>query len=412
MNNENILLQRSELSSQMTLGDGPGNNLRDEADDVPIAKVNTLERLHHMTWAWYTMTMSTGGIALLIQNTPHRFKGLDIIGRIVFILDLTLFTLITTAITLRFIIFQGSFSRSLRHPTEGLFIPCAMLSVATLISGIHDYGTPYAGEWLTKIIRIFFWIYSAMSLVTAIAQYLFLFSGRKHLTTLSMTPSWILPVFPAMLSGTIASIITSNQPVEEVLPILIAGLSCQGLGLFVSVFMYGIYLDKLMTSGLPAAAMRPGMFIAVGPPSFTALALIGLSKATPKIFPSYSIISGISNPELIPDILQIVALAFAIFLWMLAFWFFSISVVAVVRGAIYKGMGFHLTWYCFVFPNVGFTIALIEIGKSLQSEGILWVGSIMTALLVVIWLAVTICHARAVWQRKILWPGRDEDRDS
>ena len=64
-----------------------------------------------------------------------------------------------------------------------------------------------------------------------------------------------------------------------------------------------------------------------------------------------------------------------------------------------------------MFPNVGFTIATIEIGVELKSEGILWVSSAMTILLVVIWLFTLVSLVKAVWIRQIIWPRRDGDKD-
>lgn len=213
-----------------------------------------------------------------------------------------------------------------------------------------------------------------------------------------------------MLAGTIASSIASTQPPGHALPIIVAGLAFQGVGFMVSTFMYAIYISRLMTSGLPIPSMRPGMFIAVGPPSFTGLAILGMSAATRKIYPGYTTITDVINPGNISDIFRVVALTFAIFLWVLSFWFFSISLVAVLTGLKGK-MEFHLSWYCFVFPNVGFTIALIDIGSALQSSGILWLGSAMTILVVLIFLFVMGSHVKAVLRGKIMWPGRDEDHD-
>lgn len=104
--------------------------------------VTLRERLHHFTWAyvsrinilhgenthltllsWFTLTMSTGGIALLLAVTPHTFPGLKTIGKIVFVFDLTLFLLLSTLILARFIMFPGTFTHSVYHPTESLFIP-------------------------------------------------------------------------------------------------------------------------------------------------------------------------------------------------------------------------------------------------------------------------------------------------
>lgn len=67
-------------------------------------------------------------------------------------------------------------------------------------------------------------------------------------------------------------------------------------------------------------------------------------------------------------------------------------------------------WWAFVFPNAGFTIATIRIGEQLESEGILWVGSAMTILLVAMWLFVLVSNIKALIQRKILMPGLDEDK--
>ena len=96
---------------------------------------------------------------------------------------------------------------------------------------------------------------------------------------LKVTPAWILPVFPVMLSGTVASVIAKYQPSYHAIPILIAGTTFQGLGILISIFMYSNYIGRLMSNGLPNPDTRPGMFISVGPPAFTGLAFIGMANA-------------------------------------------------------------------------------------------------------------------------------------
>jgi predicted permease len=108
------------------------------------------------------------------------------------------------------------------------------------------------------------------------------------------------------------------------------------------------------------------------------------------------------------ETLQTIALFAAIFLWVLGFWFFCVTVVAVLLDV--RKMCFHLVWWSFVFPNVGFTIATIKIGQQLQSEGILWVASAMTILLVAMWMFVVGSQIRAMWRQDIMMPGKDEDK--
>ena len=345
--------------------------------------------------------MSTGGIALLLAEQPHTFPGLMTIGKVVFIFDLVLFILLCTAISIRFVRFPGTLSGSLHHQTESLFFPTLMLSVANIISGIQRYGVPDTGSWLLVVMRVLFWTYVACAFLSAVLQYQLLFTAPKHLTIQSMTPAWILPIFPVMLSGTIASVSAGSQPPPHTMSIIVAGLTFQGLGMFVAILMYAQYVGRLMQYGLPAPDLRPGMFIAVGPPSFTALSIIGMASNIPNNFGYFR-----SHPTAF-EVLNIVAVFVAVFLWSLSFWFFSISLLSCV--ACMGKMRFHLSWWSFVFPNVGFTIATITIGTSLESQAITWAGTGMSIVVVGLWLFVLFTHGRAVYRREILFEGNDED---
>lgn len=143
------------------------------------------------------------------------------------------------------------------------------------------------------------------------------------------------------------------------------------------------------------------MFIAVGPPSFTGLAIIGLANDFPQHYNYFG------ADSITVQILRVLATTTSIFLWSLSLWFFCISVVANL--AIRKQLTFHLNWYAYVFPNVGFTISIIAIGKNLQSRGIMGVGSAMTLMLVAMWIFVFIHHVKAIINQEVLFEGKDED---
>jgi C4-dicarboxylate transporter/malic acid transport protein len=359
-----------------------------------------INRLQHFTWGWYTLPMSTGGLALLLSSQPHTFPGLHTIGKIVYLFDLVVFALVTVAITFRFIRFPGTLKNSLNHPTESLFFATSLLSLASIISCIARYGIPDSGPWLIETYRVLFWIYFAISFSTGVAQYFLLFT-EPRLRIQDMTPAWDLPMFPFMLSGTIASAGIQYQPPTQAMSMLVAGLLAQGVGFIVSVLMFAAYIRRMIQYGLPSPSARPGMFISVGPPSFTILVLIGLAKNYPKEVDYFG-----SN-DLTRQVLMIMSTFTGIFLWGLSFWFFAISLISVLFCA--KQLGFHLNWWAFIFPNVGFTIATIDIGEMLQSEGIQWVGSVMSVVLVAMYLFVGANHIRAVASKQILWPGKDED---
>lgn len=274
-------------------------------------------------------------------------------------------------------------------------------TVATLTSCAQAFGSPSCGPWLTTAIEGLYWIYVALAFLAAVFQYLSLFTGPR-LTLQGMTPAWILPVFPIMLSATIATLISPALSQSRRMPVIVAGVAFQGLGWMIAFLMYALYTHRLMSYGLPAPDLRPGMFIPVGPPSFTGLVLIGLAKALPDDYGYFT-----SRPMGV-EVVRIMADFTAIFLWVLALWFFCIALVAVVLGA--RKMSFHMVWWACVFPNTGFAIDTISIGEQLRSEGILWVGSAMTVLIVVAWIFIFVAQIRAVWKGQILMPGKDEDK--
>lgn len=383
---------------------GPGH----DPHHVNPADVDWRERLKHFTFAWYASTMSTGGIALTLSIVPNRFDGLTGLGTAMFIFNLVLFTCITIAITTRFMMHPGTFKKAFSNPHEGFFFATFWLSFATIITNTTAYGIPNSGPWLIVALRVAFWAYTVITTLIAIFYYHVLFTVKKLVIT-NVLPGWVLPIFPAMLVGTLASAIAKFQPAEHALPMLVCGLTFQGLGFIVSLAMYGIYFGRLMTSGLPVDASRPAMFIAVGPPSFTALAFIGMAQdvKAANIFSGYTTLNGVDNQTIIPDVLSIMAILAAVFLWMLAFWFFAIALVATFE-AIGRN-DFHLNWYAYIFPNVGFTIATIRIGERLTSPAILKIGTGMTAVLFFLWILIIFCHVKAIINHKIMWPGKDED---
>jgi tellurite resistance protein TehA-like permease len=199
--------------------------------------------------------------------------------------------------------------------------------------------------------------------------------------------------------------------------VLCAGLAAQGLGMLVSCFFYATYLSRLMVFGLPDK--RPAMFIAVGPPSFTCSALISMADEVPRLLRA-TLGTPTSSPLRLPvettavvDVptlaaaVWMVTVSTAVFLWGLSFWFFCGAAVAVAAGM--PDRRFNLSWWSFVFPNVGFVISTIRIRTALGNCGLLWFGTVLTVGLVLAWVFIAWRCVKAVYKREIVWPGHDED---
>lgn len=340
---------------------------------------------------------------MVLSQQPFKFTGLDVIAKIFFILDLVLLILFSLLMAARFFWYPWKLTKSLHFPKEALFFGSWWVTVALLMNLTATYGIPACGPWLATAMEVLFWIYAGCALMVSVFQYLTLFIEEKMPVSSAM-PAWVFPVYPHLVIGPLAGVLLPHQTTDASMPIFVGGILFQGLGWTVAMFMYSIYVVRLMSSELPPAPSRPGMFISVGPAGYTSAALVTLGNQAPSIVPAGFLGLGDFNVGAAIKVLGVMA---GIFLWLVAFWFFSLSMMATLTSI--KDMTFTLNWWAFVFPNAGLTLAAIQIGNVLDSTGIKAVTSGMTILLVIAWFIVAASHISAVFRKQILWEGCDED---
>lgn len=148
------------------------------------------KRIRHITWAYFTLTMATGGLANVlyegesqweeIENSdlmlkwpvPFRFRGLDTIGTVVFLINIALYLLIWVLLLARFYYYPYTFKASFLHPTESLFVPASVVSFGTILINISQYGAGHAGGWLIEAVGILFWLDAALAVIFSAGIYL------------------------------------------------------------------------------------------------------------------------------------------------------------------------------------------------------------------------------------------------
>ncbi|KAI9152248.1 Malic acid transport protein [Paramyrothecium foliicola] len=371
-----------------------------KSGDVPLS---FKDRAVRITWGWFPCTMATGGMANLISQQPFTFTGLETIGKIFYILNLILFVTFSVLIAVRFALKPRALSTSLHHPSESFYFGSFWVSIALILIGAQAYGGPATGAWFVAAMRVVFWLFYACEIIVAVFQYHVIFESEK-LAVAEALPSWILPAYPFLVTGLLAGTLAQAQPTWSAVQMLVAGLMGQGLGWMLSLFIYAVYLSRLIQHSMPDPSKRPGMYIAVGPAGFTCSGLVNLGRQAQSNIPN-----GFLGIETVPvgDIWLGVSVAAALFLWLMAIWFSALSTLSVLRVA--RQMSFTPVWWSFIFPNVGLGLATISIGQVLGSTAIQAVGSGITVILVIVWLFCAFCHIRAVVRRDILAVGKDLD---
>ncbi|EXA54668.1 hypothetical protein FOVG_02079 [Fusarium oxysporum f. sp. pisi HDV247] len=381
-----------------------GSSARDKAFPKNAPRPLRLkDRVVRITWSWFPCTMSTGGLANLLNEQPYTFTGLKIIGKTFFILNIILFLTFTALIIARFTMKPRAFSTSLHHPSESFFFGAFWVSIALILTGAQSYGGPETGPWFTTAMRVVFWIYYACEMVVAVTQYHIIFETER-LDISEALPGWILPAYPFLVTGMLAAKVAGSQPQWSAVQIIVAGLMGQGLGWMLALFIYAVYLSRLIQHKLPDASKRPGMFIAVGPTAFTCGGLIALGTQAKSALPD----DFLSTPS-IPagELWSGMSVAAGLFIWLMAIWFSALSAISVLRAV--RRMEFSLSWWALVFPNVGLALATINVGNTLSSRGIKIFGSALTVVLVIVWFICAAFHIRAIIRRDLLAVGKDLD---
>ena len=213
---------------------------------------------------WFAATMSTGALAVVLGNTPNTFRGLQTIGKVVYIFDIILFLLFNGLMITRFILVPRKLMASLHHPVEGLFHGTYWVSVALILNGAYVFGNPDTGPWFAKALEVCFWIYCGVAFTIGVVQYS-MFFRMERLNVTDAVPAWIFPIYPLLVVGTLAGTILPAQPNGPSWNIFIGGVLLQGVAWVVSFLMYAIYMQRLMTGNLPSPSTRPGMYVSVGP---------------------------------------------------------------------------------------------------------------------------------------------------
>ncbi|KAL2215711.1 C4-dicarboxylate/malic acid transporter [Thermoascus aurantiacus ATCC 26904] len=364
------------------------------------------QRIRHFTWAYFTLTMATGGIANVLYAVPYRFRGLETIGTVVFLFNIVLYLIIWCLLLLRFYLYPYTFKASFLHPTESLFVPASAVSFGTILINISQYGPKRTGEWLVHAVGILFWFDATLAVIFSAGIYLLLWSTQTF-TIAQMTPIWIFPAYPMLIIGPHAGVLSSELEPSRSLRIIIGGTTIQGVGFLVSLMVYAAFIYRLMTQKLPKENIRPGMFVSVGPSAFTVAAIVNMAADAKRSFPP----DFMGDGELAANVLRVVANFAALWLWGLAIFFFFIATFAHLSTIGPGRMIFSMAWFSFVFPNTALTTATFAIGNAFSCEPIKIIGCVMTVLLILMYIFVLFMMIRAIKLRQILWPQKGEDKD-
>lgn len=120
----------------------------------------------NFTPSWFSVTMGTGIVSILLHNFPYGARWLSWISIVIFGLNVLLFSLFTAVSIVRYTVFRGIWSCMLRHPVQSLFLGTIPMGLATIINMVVFICVPAWGSWATTLAWTLWWVDVVLAMST------------------------------------------------------------------------------------------------------------------------------------------------------------------------------------------------------------------------------------------------------
>ncbi|CAG8947775.1 unnamed protein product [Penicillium salamii] len=350
----------------------------------------------NFTPSWFSATMGTGIVSILLQNLPYNGSWLYWISVVVFAFNVFLFILFSVMSLARYTLFRGIWTTMLNHPTQSLFLGLRTfpMGLATIINMICFVCVPAWGPWAATLAWTLWWIDAVISLANN--MYLPFVIMSRHSNQLSgMTAAWLLPIVSTIVaaaSGSIVASVLENQ--QHALWTIIISYVLWGTGVPLAMMVLVMYFHRLTIHKIPPKEVIVSVFLPLGPLGQGSFGIMQLGKEAMRVFPNTSSLPGEVSAG---PILYVFGFVIGLIMWGFGLVWLFFALASITRSKFPFNMG----WWGFTFPLGVFTVATTTIAKELPSLFFKVLGTIFSVVVVLLWIVVSIGTLTQTWRRKI-----------
>ncbi|TKA31064.1 hypothetical protein B0A50_02032 [Salinomyces thailandicus] len=268
---------------------GQANGQHDKAQE-PRSRFSLM--IEDFSFIWFTLSMNTGILSILMHQLPYQFNGLGILSTIMFVFNLVLFSVFFIMMLLRCILYPRSLIKACAsNITELSLIGCLPIAWYTLLAqvGLTVSNASWGGEPFFIVAVVMWWIGTIVMLAVA-ATVIVVFSKTDIVNANTINPAIIVPFVGtttnALVGGEICQY-SAEVNARVAVPVIITSYIVCGIGFFVALLIYAAYFVKLMNTGLPPPPLTPSLIMLVGPAGQTAAAVQVLGSAAQTHFGNY-----------------------------------------------------------------------------------------------------------------------------
>ena len=357
----------------------------------PLSKLShPREMIRQFTPNWFAATMGTGILALALPQVVGIGVYLQPIGEALWIFNIGLFTLFTLLYGARWTMFGQEARRIFGHNTVSMFIGTIPMGLATIVNGFIAFGLPRWGAGVMPVAESLWWIDVAMSVTCGVAIPYLMFTRHEHSLD-GMTAVWLLPVVAAEVAAASGGLLAPHlTDVHSQFVVLVTSYALWAYSVPVAFSILAILVLRMALHKLPHESMAASSWLALGPIGTGALGMLVLGADAPAILAA----NGLGGVGFVAQGIGVIA---GISLWGFGLWWLLLATLITIRY-FRAGVPFNLGWWGYTFPLGVYAVATFKLGATLHLDFFGIVGTVLTAVLAVMWALVASQTLAGAWK--------------
>ena len=357
----------------------------------PFYQLNqTRDVIRQFTPNWFTMTMGTGVVALILPEFPFAHELLWALGTGLWQFNTLLFSTFSLLYLLRWLIYPQEARQIFSHSSMALFLGAIPMGLATVINGFLKYGIALYGDVAVQIAQNLWYLDATLAVLIGIIVPFFMFSQQKH-ELQTMTAMWLLPIVACEVAATSGGLLLAHLPAgQEAVGILFANYVLWGMSVLPAFGILSILMLRLALHQLPSKELAITGWLALGPIGTGALALLVLGAQAPQVL-------AFIQMQQLGVFFQNAGIVASFILLGFGIWWFAIAILTTLKHAA-KDLPFNLGWWGLTFPLGVFTWAVLNLGHQIHVNFIVDAGLAFAAILMLLWVMVMAKTVKGMYQ--------------
>ena len=351
--------------------------------------------IRHFTPNWFTVTMGTGVVALILPELPFAHSIMAHLAVLLWQFNIALFLMFSLLYVLRWIIYPTEAKQIFSHASMSLFLGAIPMALATIINGYLKFGIHLYGDWVVPFAQLLWYIDVLLAVSIAWIVPFYMYNRQQH-ELQSMTAVWLLPIVACEVAAATGGLLLPHIAVgQQALGILLGGYVLWGISVLPAFAILTILMLRLALHKLPSKELAISSWLALGPIGTGALALLILGAQAPQVL-------AVIDQQSLGVFCQQAGIVVSLILMGFGLWWLGIVVLTTLKHAK-TALPFNLGWWGLTFPLGVFTLAVLNLAQQLHVSFIQSIGYALAVILIMLWLVVVTKTAQGFYRGSLFF---------